>query len=208
MFTDTVRPVCAPGQSGMTLIELIIFIVVVGAALAGVMTILNVTVRGSGDPMTRKQMLSISEALMEEVQMKVFTYCDPTDANAASAATAVLGGSGCATALELNGPEASETRTSATTPFNNVNDYYVASTGYLLPSPIADITGLTFAPAGYSAKIDIVPEALNGISSAACASASDCTALNVLRIAVTITYGNDSLILEGYRTRYAPNNLP
>lgn len=192
-------------QRGLTLVELVLFIVIVSVALAGVLTVLNVTVKSSADPMIAKQMLAIAEALLEEVQMKSFTYCDPTDSTAATAASAVVGGVGCTATLEVLGPEAGETRSSATTPFNNVNDYYVAGTGYLLASPIPDITSTFTAPAGYSAKIDIVPEALNGISSSACASGSDCTALQVVRIAVTVTHGGDSLTVESYRTRYSPN---
>jgi len=192
-------------QRGLTLIELILFIVIVSVALTGVLTVLNITAKSSADPMIRKQMLAIAEALLEEVQMKSFTYCDPTDTNVAAAASAIVGGVGCTSKLEVLGPEAAGTRTTATTPFNNVNDYYVATTGFLLASPIPDITATFTAPAGYSAKIDIVPEALNGITSSACASGSDCTAMQVLRVAVTVTYGGDSLTVEGYRTRYSPN---
>lgn len=203
------KPLPRRFQSGLTLVELVMFIVIVSVALAGVLTVLNFTVKSSADPMVAKQMLAIAEALLEEVQMKSFTYCDPTDSTAATAASAVVGGVGCTAKLEVLGPEAGETRNSATTPFNNVNDYYVAGTGYLLASPIPDITSTFTAPAGYSAKIDIVPEAfgpaLNQISSSACASGTDCTALQVLRIAVTVTHGGDSLTVEGYRTRYSPN---
>lgn len=196
---------CTATQKGLTLIELVVFIMIVSIALAGVLTVMNITAKSSADPMIRKQMLAIAEGLMEEVQAKPFTYCDPTDANATTAASAIVGGVGCATKLETLGPEAGESRSSATVPFNNVNDYYVASTGYLLSSPIPDITLTNPAPAGYSAKIDIVPEALNGITSSACASGSDCTAMNALRIAVTVTYGSESLVLESYRTRFSPN---
>lgn len=186
-------------QSGISLIELIIFIVIVSVGLAGILTVLNVTVRGSADPLIQKQMLAIAEALLEEVQLKAFTYCDPTDANAATAASTA----GCATTVENLGPEGSESRTSTSDPFNNVNDYYVAG-GYNLASPISDITGTTSAPAGYSAKIEIdADETLNDIVSTSAAAT-----MEVLRIAVTVTHGSDSLTVEGYRTRYAPNSLP
>ena len=42
-------------QSGMTLIELIVFIVIVSTALAGVMTVFTITARSSADPVIRKQ---------------------------------------------------------------------------------------------------------------------------------------------------------
>ena len=56
-------------QSGLTLIELIFFIVIVGGALAGVLSVLNVTTKSSADPLVRKTMLAIAQALMEEVQL-------------------------------------------------------------------------------------------------------------------------------------------
>ena len=191
-------------QSGMTLIELVMFIVIVSVGIVGILTVMDITARNSSDPLIRKQMLTIAGGLIEEVEMQPFTYCDPSDANVATATGATLTGSttNCASLVESLGPEPGQTRTSATTPFNNVNDYYVTG-GYQLPSPITDITGGNPAPAGYSATIQIVPEALNGIDSNATP-----TGMNVLRIAVTVTHGSDSLTLEGYRTRHSPNFAP
>ena len=60
-------------QRGITLIELIVFIVIVSVALVGVLSVLNVTARSGADPMIRKQMLAIAEALLEEVQSKPYT---------------------------------------------------------------------------------------------------------------------------------------
>jgi MSHA pilin protein MshD len=186
---------------GLTLIELIMFIVIVSVGIAGILLVLNVTVKSSADPMIRKNMLSIAEALLEEVQMMPFTYCDPTDANAATATGAGTGAGECATLVESIGPEGVETRTSTTTPFNNVNDYSGLAA---LTSPVSDISNTYFAPAGYSATIQIVPEALNDIA------VPDSTPpnLNALRIAVTVSYGSDSITLEGYRARHSPNFLP
>ena len=56
-------------------------------------------------------------------------------------------------------------------------------------------------PAGYSASIAVTPEALNSVGDATTTSAS-------LRIAVTVSHGGDSIVLEGYRARYAPNFPP
>lgn len=57
---------------GFTLIELIIFIVVVGVGLTGILSVLNITVLHSSDPIYPKQALAIAEALMEEIQTKDF----------------------------------------------------------------------------------------------------------------------------------------
>jgi MSHA pilin protein MshD len=43
-------------QAGISFIELIMFIVIVGIGVAGILSVLNVTAQKSADPMTRKQM--------------------------------------------------------------------------------------------------------------------------------------------------------
>lgn len=59
-------------QHGFTLIELIIFIVVVGVGVAGILSVYTNTIRNSADPMVRKQALAIAESLMEEITAKEF----------------------------------------------------------------------------------------------------------------------------------------
>jgi len=66
-------------QRGVTLIELIVFIVIVGVGLAGVLSALNVSVRGSADPLRPKQALAIAEGLLEEIMTK--NYTDPDGIN-------------------------------------------------------------------------------------------------------------------------------
>jgi len=57
---------------GFTLIELIIFIVVVSAALAGILSVMNTTVKASADPLVRKQAVAIAESLLEEIMLKAY----------------------------------------------------------------------------------------------------------------------------------------
>jgi MSHA pilin protein MshD len=64
-------------QRGFTLIELIIFIVVVAAGLAGILSVMNTVVKSSADPMVRKQTVAIAESLLEEILLKA--YANPTD---------------------------------------------------------------------------------------------------------------------------------
>ena len=60
-------------QHGLTLIELIMFIVIVSIGVVGVLLVMNVTVKSSSDPMVRKQALAMVEAILDEVLAKDFS---------------------------------------------------------------------------------------------------------------------------------------
>ena len=188
---------------GVTLIELVVFIVIVGVALAGVFAAFNTITAASADPQVRKQVLAIAESLMDEVALMPFTFCDPDDANAATATNATLGVGGCATLSEDTAmgtePPLGETRYSPTTRFDNVSDYH----GFAMPAGIQDITNTTIIGLGaYSATIAVTQSGL--------ATGGDAiAAADALRISITVTGpGGVSTTLEGYRTRYAPRTLP
>lgn len=70
---------------GLSLVELVVFIMIVSAAVAGIIGVIGVTTRASVDPLIHKQALAIAEAVLEEVQLQPFTYCDPDDPAAATA---------------------------------------------------------------------------------------------------------------------------
>ncbi|MDP2195358.1 MAG: prepilin-type N-terminal cleavage/methylation domain-containing protein [Rhodocyclaceae bacterium] len=169
-------------QRGLTLIELIVFIVIVGVALAGVLTVLNHTTRHSADPMIRKQALAIAEAILEEVMLQPFTWCDPDDENAATATSAA----GCA------GGTAAETRASTTNPFDNVSDYDG------LTNTNVNIVG-TLMPAGYTASVTVAAADLNTITAASG---------DALLIRVAVDAPGETIVVQGYRTRHSPNMLP
>ncbi|MDD2686373.1 MAG: type II secretion system protein [Gallionella sp.] len=61
-----------PKQRGASLIELIMFIVIVSVALAGILLVMNQTTRGSADPLVRKQALAVAYSLLEEVELQDF----------------------------------------------------------------------------------------------------------------------------------------
>ena len=65
-----------PRQCGMTLVELIISIAIIGIAVAGVLGVMNATTMRSADPMVREQAQLIAEAYMEEISLKAFV--DPS----------------------------------------------------------------------------------------------------------------------------------
>jgi MSHA pilin protein MshD len=60
-------------QYGISLIELIIFIVIVSGALAGLLLVMNVNTKNSADPLIQKQALTIAESLLEEIELQDFS---------------------------------------------------------------------------------------------------------------------------------------
>ena len=59
-------------QAGISLIELIIFIVIISVALTGILLVMNQVTAHSADPLVRKQALAAAESLMEEIQLQDF----------------------------------------------------------------------------------------------------------------------------------------
>lgn len=178
-------------HTGFTLIELIVFIVIVSVALTGVLTVFNITTRHSADPILRKQALAIAEALLEEVMLQPFTYCDPDDATAATATSSA----DCTTTVEAMGPDVNpngttETRGSVTDPFDNVNDYNGLST-------TTNIAG--GGAAVYTANISVAAANLGNITTASG---------DALLISVSVNSGTETIVLEGYKARHSPNMLP
>ena len=170
-------------QRGMTLIELILAIVIIGVCVAGVMGVYTQAVRNSADPMLVKQSYAIAEALLEEVQLASFSLCDPSDPGAETGA--------CTPGFV---PPA------ATRPFDHVLKYNgLAFTA--APNPGNRISGMDLAAinglGAYAATVTVTPAALNNITAASG---------NAVLIRVSVTAPDTSVhVLEGWRTRYAPN---
>jgi MSHA pilin protein MshD len=215
-------------QSGLTMIELVIFMVIVGVAAAGIIGVLNIGGSHSADPLRRKQALMIAEALMEEVLLARFTYCDPTAANADTAANqAACGAQQLAIGIPAGGR-----------PYGNVANYAtaagVASRTFTVNGsgvgPDLDINGRALgtnagnatignaALAGITTTVTLnylVANADPNLDTSLGPAGSKITSLNTdirgLRITLITTYGtgaNDFVQLDAYRTRYAPTYLP
>lgn len=186
-------------QVGVTLVELVLFIVVVSVGVAGVLSVMGNMVTRSADPMARKQALAIAESLLTEIQQQPFTYCDPQDPVVLTASS----GAGCADDQNKGGAAfpsppttapapASETRGSASDPFDNVADY----AGYQESGNV--ITG-NASLSDYTASVTITRAGAAGAFAALPSGA-------VLQIVVTVTGRNETVSLTGYRVRYAPNS--
>lgn len=171
-------------QQGLTLVELIISIVIISIAVAGILLVMNTTTRSSADPLIQKQALAIAESLMEEITLQPFTICDPDD---------FVPATGACPATENMGPEPGESRYGASF-FDNVNDY----NGFTM-SGIQDMGGNNIANLGaYQAAVQVTQTALGGIAAA-----------ESLRMQVTVTPPNGTpVVLDSYRTRHAPNAVP
>jgi len=183
-------------QRGLSLVEVVVFIVVLGIGLAGMAVLYNQLTLASVDPVVRKQAVAIATSLMEEVQLRPFTYCDPDDALVFTETSAT----GCSSAAmrESNPPlgfEAGETRYGPTS-FDNVSDY----NGFEMSGSIKDISDTTIAGLnGYGARVDI--------ANAGADFPGGVPADAALRITVTVTGpANVRVALQGYRLRYAPNS--
>ena len=114
-------------QGGVTLVEMIMFMVIISIALAGILQVMRFTTANSADPLRRKQALMIAEALLEEVRQAGFTYCDPSSDNADTAANTA----------ECNVKENWGNEVAGTLrPYDNVNDYVTAS-----DTPVAAFSG-------------------------------------------------------------------
>lgn len=188
-------------QRGISLVELVVFIVIVGVGVAGMMSTFNVAVRGSADPMVRKQALAIAESLLLEIEQQAFTWCDPQDANVLTAANAA----GCAVAANdqnkagaafplppVPAPTpAGEARGNAANPYDNVADY----AGFSAAG--SDIVGGN-ANAAFTSSVTITRA-----GGAAPFAALPVDA--VLRISVNVVGRGETVTLVGYRFRYAPN---
>ncbi len=126
---------CPCVQRGISLVELIMFIVIVSVALAGILLVMNTTSKSSADPLVRKQAIAAAYSLLEEVQLQDFTAAAPNVA-----------------VTQLN----------RATVYHIASDYNgFATTGIYAVNGVAAITGLE----NYSAAVAVTPEAAawNGI---------------------------------------------
>jgi MSHA pilin protein MshD len=187
-------------QAGLSLIETLVFMVVVSVGVVGLLSTISPMVQSSGDPVVARQAMAIAESLLSEIEQQPFTYCDPDDANFASAASTADCTGGAAGSQDKGGADlttptpVAETRYSASNPFDNVADYggFSMSPIHSVDEGTIPVTGLE----GYTASVAITR------AGAAFSLPNDA----VLRIDVRVQNGPTDITLTGYRFRYAPNS--
>jgi MSHA pilin protein MshD len=124
-------------QRGITLIELLFFIVIVSIALVGVLSVLNITAAKSSDPIVRKQAIATAEAMLEEVLLKDFSNatCLPS----------------CAANSQADRPNY--------TSVDNYNGWNQTGIVDILASPIPGLSA-------YTVRVTVASAALGGVASA------------------------------------------
>jgi MSHA pilin protein MshD len=183
MCSSRAARLAPPAARGASLIELVIFLLVVSVGLLGILSAMNLVGMYSSDPSIQRQELALAESLLSEIELQPFTLCDPLGAP-------ITPGGACLITQGL-APANGETRYSSTLPFNNVGDYNGFSmnsgNGGILAIDGTAIGGL----GGYSAAVGVqTNQALGALPIA-----------KVLLITVTIGGPDGStLALSGYRT--------
>ncbi|MGA8863488.1 MAG: type II secretion system protein [Gallionella sp.] len=121
-------------QLGISLVELIMFIVIVSVALVGILLVMDVTEKGSADPLVHKQALAAAQSLLEEIELQDFNPA---------------------------GAHAIVTLTNRATQYHIVSDYQgFNTTGIYNVDGTGPIAGL----ANYNASVTETNTALNGIA--------------------------------------------
>jgi MSHA pilin protein MshD len=182
-------------QRGLSFVELLMFIVIIGICLAGVLAAINMGAQHSSDPMVRKQALAAAESLLEEIELQPFTYCDPDDPSAPTAVSSAVGPTGCSAAgFSMDNTAnwgSGETRYGPVF-FDNVADY----NNFSMAGTLNDIFQQASSNlAGYSASVKVT-QAGTGFGLAN---------TDVLRIDVTVTGSGNTVTLTGFRFRHSPN---
>jgi len=126
---------------GATLIEVVLFVLIVGIALSAVLGTLALAAGRSGDPIVQRQALAIAESLLHEILAQPFAATDPD------------GGA------EAIGPEPGEARGSPSLPFDHANDYHGYAAAGIVDAGGSAVAGL----AGYSVQVSVQPQALDNI---------------------------------------------
>lgn len=167
-------------QLGVTLVELVVFIVIVGIAVAGILMVMTTTTQRSADPMIRQQAVLIAESYLEEILLKPFV--DPS----IPAATQVC-----------------PTKESSRGAYDNICDYHnLNDTAGAVDQLGNVISGLS----AYNILVKVTGDAGDGtVVGPAASQINNTGALRVLQVDVEVTHDDlpdHKVRVTGYRTNY------
>jgi MSHA pilin protein MshD len=160
---------------GTTLVEVIVFMLIVSIAVVSVVKALSQVVLWSADPLVQRQTLAVAESLIEEIDSQPYKQKDPYNPTGPDDAI---------------GPEPGETRGGSPLPFDNPNDYSgYSETGIVAPDGSA-VAGL----GTYSASVVATQQTMGNIPAA-----------DGLLVVVTATGPDGQPVtMTTFRARYAP----
>ena len=197
---------------GITLVEQIVFIVIIGVGVVGLLSTMNSMVRFSADPMVRKQMVVIAESLLSEILHQPFTWCDPDDANATTAMDYVAGATFSGTQVCAGGAGYTQNKgdDSSTVPLVSPTPHAAGLSETRDGGPgtqfdnVADYGGFSQADATDAAGGNQVTGYATSVAVTRAGNSFGLSQSAVLQITVTVSKDADSISLTGWRFRYAP----
>ncbi len=172
---------CTRRIAGFTLIELIVFIVIVSVGLAGVLVVFDTVTRRSADPVRAKQALAVAEGMMDEILNK--NFCDPD--------TETLPAVGASTPAVCG----THTTEASRDLYDDVDDF----NGYPSPSftGIKDITGTAIpALSGYNISVSVQVPAAGFVVGADSVTPTN---YRIVTVTVTDTVSNQKYDVTGYK---------
>lgn len=158
-------------ERGLSLLELILFIVIVSVGVAGVLSVLDIGARASADPLVRKQALMIATAMLEEVLAKDYEN-DPGDPGNVSATL------GCTSATT---PRCAPNTPGERPNYNDLDDYQGWDQGavYQLDGTPAPVVG------SYRVRVAVAATTISGVAGKG--------------VTVTVDGANETIVISGFR---------
>lgn len=111
-------------ETGFSLIEVVLAILIIGGALVGMLSVISFTTQHSADPMVQAQANMIAESYLEEILLKRFV--DPTSNTVCPAKPANRGGYD--NICDYNGLSDTGARDQLGSSIADLNDYNIAVT--------------------------------------------------------------------------------
>jgi MSHA pilin protein MshD len=168
-------------QTGFTLIETVIVIVLVGAMMAGMTALFMNNVGNSHRPYLRQKALAVANAFMDEILRKQWNEATPLGGGCVNAGVSCATGPS-AVAIGSDG----ESRAS----YDDIDDYHGLNQSPPQDSSGADMPGY----GGYSVDVSVVQPAANW---------NGVPAANVRLITVSVTSSsNETIDVSAYRLNF------
>ena len=208
-------------QRGVNFIELIIFILIISIAIVAILGVINNTAKRSADPQLRKQALAIAESLLEEIELAKFTYCVPADPQAPFATTTAgppwtigpepVGSTGAAGHCSSAASVENFAAVGGARPYANVTNYTAGlgaanSTTYSTTAgTLTDANGNAIPNLAGTFTANVMISNGTALGGTAYSDpGANASIPGALLITVTVTYPQGTIVLDGYRTQYAP----